>query len=91
MKKQKKNGAEAFEARLARLQEIVTALEAGEIPLEQGVALYKEGAELARACRGQLEQARNDIRIFSEGTLQPFDQETVENDGPTDEAVCDGD
>ena len=90
MRKQKGN-ANAFETRLARLQEIVTALETGEVPLEQGVALYKEGMELSRACRRQLEKARNDIRIFSEGALQPFDEESGEShDGTSDVARDDG-
>ena len=33
-----------FEKKLARLQEIVDALESGDLPLEKGMALYKEGA-----------------------------------------------
>ena len=33
-----------FEKKMARLQEIVSALESGDLPLEEGMALYKEGA-----------------------------------------------
>lgn len=68
----KKTQAKTFEARMERLQEIVTALEKGELPLEQGVDLYKEGMELSRACRGQLDKARNDIRVYTEEGLKPF-------------------
>lgn len=60
---------------MERLQEIVTALEKGDLPLEQGVELYKEGMELSRACRGQLDKARHDIRIYTEEGLQAFDEE----------------
>ncbi|MBR3881258.1 MAG: exodeoxyribonuclease VII small subunit [Mailhella sp.] len=63
----------SFEERLARLQQIVSALESGTAPLEESVALYKEGLTLATACREQLERARHDIRICSEGALAPFD------------------
>lgn len=68
----KKPQSKTFEARMERLQEIVTALEKGELPLEQGVDLYKEGMELSRACRGQLDKARNDIRVYTEEGLKPF-------------------
>ncbi len=63
----------AFEERLARLQTIVAALENGTAPLEESVALYKEGLAHAAACREQLERARHDIKICSEGVTVPFD------------------
>ena len=49
----------SFEDRLRRLQEVVAALENGELPLEDSVRLYKEGLTLSRSCREQLEKARN--------------------------------
>ncbi len=63
---------EGFEKRLARLKEIVETLERGDLPLEQGVALYKEGLTLAQACGRQLESARNEVKLVSEGLLQEF-------------------
>ena len=63
----------AFEERLARLQTIVTALESGNTPLAESVALYKEGLAHGAACRKQLEQARHDIKISAEGAFTPFD------------------
>ena len=63
----------AFEERLARLQAIVAALESGNTPLAESVALYKEGIAHAAACREQLERARHDIRICSEGAVTPFE------------------
>ena len=61
-----------FEEAMARLQEIVTALEDGQQPLEQGIALYKEGAALSRFCREQLEKARHEISVWQEGEAVPF-------------------
>ena len=61
-----------FEEAMTRLQEIVTALEDGGQPLEQGIALYKEGAALARFCREQLEKARHEISVWQEGEAAPF-------------------
>lgn len=68
----------SFEAQLKRLQEIVARLETAELPLEEGVALYKEGLELAAVCRKQLLTARNDIKVFSEGVLSDFELQTEE-------------
>lgn len=63
-----------YEAAMARLQEVVAALEAGDLPLERSVALYKEGLGLSRACRERLRTARNEIRLFTESGLVDFDE-----------------
>lgn len=47
-----------FEKRLERIKEIVTLLEAGDLPLEQGVKLFQEGVRLSKECGVELEQAR---------------------------------
>ncbi len=75
MTKKKPDAPENFDARLARLQEIVDALESGEPPLEKGLALYKEGMALAALCRAQLEKARNEVLLCAESGLTPFDAE----------------
>lgn len=72
-----------FESRLERLKAIVEKLERGDLPLEEGVALYKEGLELARACSKQLEGARHEVKIVSEGLVKEF--EALESLGADDE------
>lgn len=67
---------QTFEQRLERLREIVERLERGELPLEEGVALYKEGLKLAKGCGKQLENARHEVKVVSEGLLKEF--ETLE-------------
>ncbi len=62
-----------FEKRMMRLQEIVTALESGAVPLEQGMALYKEGAACARSCREQLEKARHELEVWQDGQAQAME------------------
>ena len=63
----------SFEERLARLQAIVASLESGNAPLAESVSLYKEGIAHAAACREQLERARHDIKVCSEGAVTPFE------------------
>lgn len=69
---------EGFEESLARLSAIVEELEAGEVPLERGVALFKEGVALAKACRKRLATARNEVRIVRQGMAEDFDAEGPE-------------
>ena len=47
-----------FEENLARLSEIVSALEKGDIPLEKAVELYGDGVKLTALCRKQLDEAQ---------------------------------
>lgn len=68
----KKKEEPGFEEKLQRLGVIVRALEAGDCPLEQSVALYKEGLALAASCRDQLDKARHDVEIYRQGLLVPF-------------------
>lgn len=70
----------SFEQKLARLQEIVRRLEDQELPLEEGLDLFKEGSELVQNCRKRLEQARHKIQIYSQGMLQDFSFEAEAND-----------
>lgn len=66
---------EDFETRLSRLEEIVERLETGELPLEDGVKLFKEGIGLAKSCRVQLDKARNEVKVLVDGALEEFKSE----------------
>ena len=69
---------ESFEKALERLSRIAAKLEAGDVPLEKGVALYKEGMQLVASCRKRLEAARLEIAVAGEdGTLRSFDAEAA--------------
>ena len=72
---------ETFDTRLNRLQKIVARLETGALPLEEGLALYKEGMGLSKTCREQLERARHEILLCSESGQQPFEMESDDDDG----------
>ncbi len=53
-----------FEAALERLEEIVKALEGGEIALEGSLELFEEGIRLSRLCHGKLEQAERRVELL---------------------------
>ncbi len=69
-----------FEAALARLEEIVSSLEAGELGLEQSLKLFEEGVKLARICNARLEEAERKVEILMKDkngkmTAKPFEDE----------------
>jgi exodeoxyribonuclease VII small subunit len=70
---------ETFEHELARLSEIVDALEKGDVPLDGSLALFEEGVKLARAAQDRLDRAQKRIEelvaVNADGTARtvPFD------------------
>jgi exodeoxyribonuclease VII small subunit len=52
----------SYEKAFTELQEIVTKLESGAIPLEDAMALYERGQALAKLCAGLLDKAELRIR-----------------------------
>ena len=62
---------ESFEDLYRRLEETVEKLEKGGLPLEQSIALYEEGMELAKRCQGILDGAELRITKLRESFGQP--------------------
>lgn len=51
----------SFEQSLARLDEIVRALEKGDAPLAESLGLFEEGAGLVKSCTEQLDEAQQRV------------------------------
>lgn len=56
-----------FENALARLEEIVSLLEKGELSLEEALKLFEEGVELSRFCGAKLGEAERKVEILMKG------------------------
>ena len=70
----------SFEQAMTRLDEIVTALERGEAPLDEAMKLFEEGSRLMRECTQMLDQAEQKVVLLTAGTdgmpqEQPFEEE----------------
>lgn len=50
-----------FEEAMARLEQIVSALEKGDSPLEEALALFEEGAGLMKQCAADLDKAEQKV------------------------------
>ncbi len=53
-----------FDALLVRLREVVQKLESGELSLEQSLAVYEEGVQLARRGQQLLATAEKRVEIL---------------------------
>ncbi|HUU58998.1 MAG TPA: exodeoxyribonuclease VII small subunit [Phycisphaerae bacterium] len=66
-----------FEEALAKLERIVTEIEAGKVPLEESIEKYAEGIELVKHCRKILDAAEQKIQLLTKAegeTLEPGGQ-----------------
>lgn len=51
-----------FEASMARLEQIVRAMERGDVALEESLRLFQEGTELVRSCQKILDEAQLQVK-----------------------------
>lgn len=56
-----------FEEALARLEEIVRAMESGSAKLDESLALFEEGVGLVKFCTGELDHAEQKVKILQAG------------------------
>ena len=71
---------QTFEASMARLEQIVRAMERGDVALEESLKLFQEGTELVRDCGKLLDEAQLQVKkIMTDSNGEP-----VEEDFPND-------
>ena len=63
----------SFEAALAELEAIVTAMEGGQLPLQESLGAYKRGAELLQYCQSTLKDAEQQVQVYEKGLLKAFE------------------
>jgi len=74
--------APSFEAALGELEGIVTAMESGQMPLQEALDAYKRGVGLLRQCQDTLSAAEQQISVLDASGLHSFDSDadTGKND-----------
>ena len=68
--------SKTFEESMQRLEQIVRAMERGDVPLEESLKLFQEGTELVRSCEKLLSDARLQVNMI----LTAADGSPVEED-----------
>lgn len=75
------NNAFVFETAMKRIEEIVSALEKGDVALDKSLALFQEGAELIKKCSTALDNAEQKVTMLVKGEDRPqqipFDGDNV--------------
>ena len=66
-----------FEEALKTLENLVSKLENGNIPLDDSIKTYEQAMELVRICNNHLDSAEGKVRVLVEGadgsiTDQPY-------------------
>ncbi|HTM94782.1 MAG TPA: exodeoxyribonuclease VII small subunit [Croceibacterium sp.] len=70
----------SFEDALRALEQVVSRLEGGEVPLDESISLYERGEELRKHCQARLDAAQARIEKIVAGPdgkaagTQPFDE-----------------
>ncbi len=69
----------SLEEALEELEELVSELERGDLPLEQALKLFERGVTLTRICQRSLDEAEQKVKILLENSLdgepEPFDSD----------------
>ena len=69
----------SFEESMMRLEQIVRAMERGDVALEESLKLFQEGTALIQSCSKILEDAEMQVKIIS----------TAADGGPVEEDFLD--
>jgi exodeoxyribonuclease VII small subunit len=67
----------SYEAALQELEQLVTRLESGDMPLEQLLTQYQRGAELLTFCRDRLQAVEGQIKVLDQGTLKTWTTDSL--------------
>ncbi len=62
----------SYEDALGELDRLVSAMEAGQLPLDRLLESYKRGAELLNFCRTRLDAVEQQVKVLEEGQLKPW-------------------
>ena len=66
----------SFEQNMARLEQIVRAMERGDVALEDSLKLFQEGTELVRSCNKLLDDAKLQVKkIMTAADGSPVEEE----------------
>ena len=65
-----------FEENLQRLEQIVRAMERGDVPLEESLKLFQEGTKLVESCGKLLDEAELQVKkIVTDANGDPVEED----------------
>ena len=63
---------ESYEAALQELEQLVSEMESGQMPLDSLLAAYRRGATLLEHCRSQLLAVEEQIKVLDGAQAKPW-------------------
>ncbi len=60
----------SYAAAVEELEQLIDALESGQLPLEDLLAQYRRGNELLQYCRQRLQAVEEQVRVLDEGAAR---------------------
>lgn len=69
-----------FEEKMKRLEQVVRAMERGDVPLEESLKMFREGTELVQSCSKILDEAQLMVKKIASAP----DGSPTEEDFPVD-------
>ena len=70
----------SFEEALAKLEEIVHALESGNAPLDKSLEMFENGVSLVKLCNEKLDNAQRQIKILVNDGENISEKDYIKND-----------
>jgi len=61
-----------YETALSELEQLVSQMESGQMPLDQLLGAYQRGAVLLSYCKDKLAAVEQQIKVLDEGALKPW-------------------
>ena len=69
----------SFEQNMARLEQIVRAMERGDVALEESLKLFQEGTELVHSCNKLLDDAQLQVKkIMTAPDGSPVEEDFID-------------
>jgi exodeoxyribonuclease VII small subunit len=73
----------SFEQAMSQLEQIISALENGDVPLEKAIELFQQGTELSKICATKLAQIESKMEVLleqSDGSFIKKEFQSLEGD-----------
>ena len=61
-----------YEAAMQELEQLVSRLESGQMPLDELLTGYQRGAALMAFCKDKLQAVEDQIKVLDNGQLKPW-------------------
>ena len=61
-----------YEAAVTELEQLVAAMEGGQLPLDGLLESYRRAARLLAFCRERLQAVEDQVKVLEEGQLRPW-------------------